>query len=671
MIPAPNGKSWKRFDGFEKSLEANGPDRAKPDILVYRRFDARVPQNDPEDEKRAAEQERKADQFFSSYFENSDGANSRAFSPYQGLTQFEENLTNHLNDLIVSKIPKLEANQGTPPPINGNPYLGLYHFDFHHSDRFFGRNKAIREVLSLLKRQDLAGHPFVLIYGASGYGKSSLMRAGVAPRLTAPGFLDDHPDPITQWRRVLISPSLANGNPIEALAHALLSPEDPHPDTPENAPLIGLPELTQITPHSQTNEKENYHSASLSRLLANQNSLPFVTADLIECLDQLPDTDSAEHRPGLLLQIDQFEELFTHPNATDENTYAFLQLLAHLSLTRRVWIVATMRSEYFPLLAEYSDFLPLIKNGGGYILEPPSDKELLEIIRYPALAGCMTFERHPEESNRDLSDDIYDAAVKQPDALPLLEFTLNELYLAQDIESGDRVFNYDEYEQIGRLENAIATRAEDTFETLPPHQQDAHHQIFAQLLTVQASGEGLATKARADLNSLNASHPGAPAFLEAFQKENLLITDYDPQSKQTTITLAHEALLTNWPLFKDWIDEHRIQLQAETRLQEQTQRWITNKQIYGSNAAKSYLLTEANLAEARRVETSPLFILDTETTTYLQASEKKATRKRRLVKLTVLILALLAAGAGFFGYQSAQNEKKSYQSGRENSRRSN
>jgi len=69
--------------------------------------------------------------------------------------------------LIISKIPKLTNHLETPPPINGNPYRGLSHFDYQHADRFFGRNDAIRKVLEQLKRQDIAGHPFVLIYGAS------------------------------------------------------------------------------------------------------------------------------------------------------------------------------------------------------------------------------------------------------------------------------------------------------------------------------------------------------------------------------------------------------------------------------------------------------------------------------------------------------------------------
>jgi len=413
-----SGTEWElleAFNSYEKSLRDNGENNAKPDILFYRRLDPRIPEQDPQAEKQAAAQEKNANQFFEEYFIGEDGTNARSFSPYKGIQEFEENLTNHLRDLIISKIPKLANNQDSPPPINGNPYRGLSHFDYQHADRFFGRNDAIRKVLDQLKRQDIAGHPFVLIYGASGYGKSSLMRAGVAPRLTAKGYLDEHETVVSQWRRVLISPSKAGGNPIEALVSSLLNPEQEAPDTSSGAPLFGLPELGKISPSAASGEDDFYHTASLLRLMSDPEKVGTTIDDLIRALNSIPKEDESIHRPSLLLQIDQFEELFTHPNIAEDDVSSFLFILSQLALTRRVWIIATMRSEYFPKLALYPEILPLVQNGGDYILQPPSSKELLEIIRYPALAGRMNFEKHSEQTNRDLSDEIHEAALKHPD----------------------------------------------------------------------------------------------------------------------------------------------------------------------------------------------------------------------------------------------------------------
>ena len=649
-----SGTEWEiveAFEGFEKSLAQLGPQKAKPDILIYRRLDPREPHHDPKQEALAAEQEKKAAQFFNHYFLNPDGTNARSFSPYHQESEFEDNLTAHLTDLILKRIPTLTRDY-TPPPINGNPFLGLSHFDFHHNDRFFGRNRAIREVLAKLKEQDTKGHPFVLIYGASGYGKSSLMRAGVAPRLTHPDYLDDIP----LWRRALITPSLSDGNPVESLARAILTPSDPHPDTPKNSPALGLPELASQTT-SIPDSPEKYDLASLPRLLSNPDQLPFVLADLVTSLDTLsPNKKGTKQNrgPSLLLQIDQFEEIFTSEKITHHDRQTFFALLNALSRTRRIWIIATMRSEYFPRIANYPALRSLVQSGGQYILEAPDDKELFEIIRYPALAARLSFENHPQKHNRDLSDDIYQAAQKQPDSLPLLEFTLDELYQLHDPESQNRTLTYDHYQQIGGLEGAIATHAEAAFKTLKEHQQGAHPHIFAKLVRVSSSGGSTPTKSRANLQALQDSHPGAPAFIEKFAKENLLVTDHDLTTNQTTVTLAHEALLTQWPLFKNWIDEHRPNLRAETRLQEQTKLWLEAKKT-NPKKAKGLLLTEARLAEALDLQESNLFDLDQNTHTYIQQSRKKAKRKTRILQATAIAFAFLAAGAGFLGYLSNRN----------------
>jgi len=300
-----------------------------------------------------------------------------------------------------------------------------------------------------------------------------------------------------------------------------------------------------------------------------------------------------------------------------------------------------MRSEYFPKLALYPEILPLVQNGGDYILQPPSSKELLEIIRYPALAGRMNFEKHSEQTNRDLSDEIHEAALKHPDSLPLLEFTLDELYKKQDLSKNERTLTYSDYAEIGKLEYAIGTRAQNTYENLPNQAKESVDFLFAQLITVKSSGEGLATKAQTSLKVLKSCHPGAELFIQSFQEQNLLITDYDLNTEEITITIAHEALMNNWELFKNWISTHKTQLQARTRLQEQASRYDLAK-ANPQEKEKKFLLSEANLAEAIRVRDSDIFSLPKELTKFVSLSENKAKLKSRALTSTSILFAAIA-----------------------------
>ncbi len=109
-------------------------------------------------------------------------------------------------------------------PCSGTEYeiawafRGLNVFDFEHAPIFHGRTKAIGEVLEALEAQVRAQRPFVLVVGASGSGKSSLVRAGVLPLLTQPGTIEG----IGLWRRAVTRPGAGGrgGDCFDALAAA-------------------------------------------------------------------------------------------------------------------------------------------------------------------------------------------------------------------------------------------------------------------------------------------------------------------------------------------------------------------------------------------------------------------------------------------------------------------
>ena len=137
---------------------------------------------------------------------------------------FEENLEKHLRKRIEERLTAdgvlVDGETYLPPATwKGSPFRGLRVFEFEHQPIFFGRTRPTAEALDVLRQNALAGHPFVLILGMSGSGKSSLARAGVVPRLVqSPRTIDG----VDLWRRAIVRPG-EGASPLDALAAALVT----------------------------------------------------------------------------------------------------------------------------------------------------------------------------------------------------------------------------------------------------------------------------------------------------------------------------------------------------------------------------------------------------------------------------------------------------------------
>ncbi|MCW1887509.1 hypothetical protein OKA04_22425 [Luteolibacter flavescens] len=661
-----NRKDGTRFDsGTEWELEeateayeeraAAGKDgkdaKAKPDILVYRRMSDPPPGGDAGAKR---EQKKKLDAFCERFFFNKDKTIRRAFSPYETTDEFMALFEQHLEKLLLRHIrlqSGLAEDAVRPLPLEGSPFKGLGTFDFEDAPLFFGRNRPIAEALAKLKENHAAGHAFLLIYGGSGYGKSSLMRAGLAPRLTADGYLPD----VGEWCGTCLLPVEGDSPPLETLARAIV---EAIPDLGKLRDTSGKaasdPALTHskkkrkghkpqpASAHSPKSAEPVWDTARLARMLAKPEDLVFAIAAIVAGLDRV----RAGKPAHLLILIDQLEEIFTAGDVTAEMRDAYFQVLAALAMSRRVWVVATMRSEFFPRVPEHRDLFQLVRHGGGYILSPPELPELHQIIRYPALAAGLQFERHPE-TGRDLSEQIYQDAADAHDALPLLEFTLEELYQRRR----ENVLAWAAYEELGGLAGAIARRAQETYDALPSEtRREAAKQIFGELVTLDAAHEGPATRRRAKLADLREVHPGAPAFLTAFIEAKLLVTGSEHDT--ATVTLAHEALITHWPVLRQWIEDHRDLLLARRRLEDSTRLWTDG------NRSPRFFLTEGRLAEAERVATSGVFRLGDDENELVRLSRLRARRKLRIFQGATAVFAVLAVGAGALGVVARNKQRQ-------------
>jgi len=394
------------------------------------------------------------------------------------------------SDLAVIFQPPPDLEPATPR-WPGSPYPGLAAFLSKEAPIFCGRD---RHANALVERLKDPGHRFVAVVGASGSGKSSVVAAGVLPRLqqgAIPGSED--------WIVLEFTPG-----------------------GPGNDPFHALPvQLEPLLRHQ--------------RLRARDIDQKLRTGGLSALVQQALDRrDHAE----LVFFIDQFEELFT---LCDESyRRPFIHMLSQAASTPRLRVVVTLRSDF---TAHCIDKLAGLLTAGFYALPPPDVAELYEMITRPAALAGLTFE--PD----DLPWRILDDTGREPGALALMAFALSELYQARTPED---MLTLEAYEELGGVTGVLGRRADETYGKLDAASQAALGTVFKELVEVDAE-RGVPTRKRALLQSFE-HDTAALALIEALTEARLLVRSSPDDRGAPMVEVAHEALLRHWGLLSDWIE---------------------------------------------------------------------------------------------------------------------
>jgi WD40 repeat protein/class 3 adenylate cyclase len=462
-----------------------------------------------------------------------------------------------------------------------SPFRGLEAFEFENAELFFGRARAIAACTERLEQQAASGKAFLLIYGMSGSGKSSLLRAGLLPSITRPGAVAG----IEFWRRCLIRPS-EGPDPVSSLAAGLIR---------EGA----LPELAC----------EPAALAQICRVSPDR-----ALARIRQALAQAAaGAGSAPSQMRLIVAVDQMEELFT---TEDEPTSreALVRLLAALAGSGLAWVIATIRSDFFHRCGEIPGFTALKDGLGSYELLPPTGPEIAQIIREPARAAGLRYEESAERGRLD--DVLQAAAAADPRSLPLLEFMLDALY-----EAGRerRVLTFAAYRALGGLEGAIARCADEVVDALAPDIQEELPIVLRTLTTVRP-GDETAT-ARPALRGEVAGTPQRLALIEALVAARLLVSDEDAGG-HVFVRMAHEALLNRWPRAGDIVTANRTFLETRARLTADAHRW------HSDNRNQDLLLPSGKrLAEGEELLLSRREEVDDQVIEYIEASSRAQQKK--------------------------------------------
>ena len=477
------------------------------------------------------------------------------------------------------------------------PYRGLFHFRPNDAEVFFGREIFVEELYSATKTRN-----FIPVLGASGSGKSSVVLAGLVPKLQKEGH----------WQFTHFRPG-SNPDPFYALAEALVPLYRSEIDSTDK--------ITQASKLAESLKDGTPLSRIFSSIQRNQPN----------------------HR--VLLIADQFEEIYTLCN-DEEIRRKFLDcLLASLgtptSLSSSATVlVTTMRADFLGNALSYPPFADLLRSADIKI-RSMNREELSAVIEKPVQKLEVTFEAGlVERILKDVED--------QPGNLPLLEFALTELW---NKRTGKQL-THKIYEEIGQVEGALARHADEKYGNLTDEEKDKVRRIFIQLVR---PGEGTEDTIRIAMKTELGEQSWS--LVKQLADARLVVTSRNATS-QETVEIVHEALIRNWEELREWMNKDRVFRAWQERLRSAKRQWEATNKDPGS------LLRGAFLVEAEEELTERPEDLIAEKEFIRQSIQerdrllKENEERRKLQLIAVSITSVVFAGLTIFASFQWSEAKK-------------
>jgi formylglycine-generating enzyme required for sulfatase activity len=446
----------------------------------------------------------------------------------------------------------------------GNPYRGLESFDDAHRACFFGRAREVAAIVEKLRTE-----PVVVVAGDSGVGKSSICKAGVVPRVAESSLFAS--------RAVRVVQLVPGRDPLARLAHALAEIVS---DDAATVRARLLDEPTEVL-------------RSIGRAVGEQTVVIFV---------------------------DQIEELFTL--VSPEEAAAFGQVLASLALSGSLLrVLACVRGDFLARLAALPGLGAEVARA-PYLLRPLGADKLREVVVVPARRSGVSFE------SPATVDQLIKFAMSSEGALPLLQFTLAELWEARD--RGKNIIGADTLARLGGVDGTFERHADRVLATFAAPELASARRWLSRLVTPEK------TRASLTEDELRQRSPEERAVLEALVAGRLVVVRGD--GEMTFYELAHEALITRWSKLGRWLDEDARLRSAVQRLGAAAKEWDR------LGRRGDGLWTGRQLADAEAIERAEL---DARERQFLGASRARRRRGRLLAAalpvaaLGVVLLAVL------------------------------
>ncbi|WP_375514187.1 caspase family protein [uncultured Nostoc sp.] len=406
------------------------------------------------------------------------------------------------------------------PPLNpeNNPYRGLESYEEKHSNLFFGRKNLIKQLYQQVvsNKQTLT-----VVLGASGTGKSSLMKAGLLKRLRDSQEHKFH----------ILDPMRPGESPLQALERVFSS----------NATIT-----TTITD---------------AELAKDEQALANIVKRWSQTNPQIK----------LLLAVDQFEELITlSKSKSDKEREQFQKLIknAIAKYPHSIHVVITLRLDFEDQF-QNSVLKDFWNDHTRFVVPPMTQDEFREVIEKPALEKVVYFDPP------SLVDELINEVIQMPGALPLLSFTLRQLYLKYLEERRDnRALKKEDYEKLGKVVGSLTKRANQEYERLVAEDiayKDTVPRVMLRMISLQG-GE----LARRQVPKFELVYPDeeenkrVEIVIKRFSDARLIVEN---SQGEPYVEPAHDALVQGWDKMLKWKKEQEEILTLQRRLTSAAQEW--------------------------------------------------------------------------------------------------
>src|SRR6266536_2179938 len=439
-------------------------------------------------------------------------------------------------DVLVMACPLLEQQARSPCP-----YCGLFAFQEQDASVFFGRETFTDQLVEAVQRQS----SFAIILGPSGSGKSSVVFAGLFPRLRK--------------------------EPTWLLTHL----------RPGNAPFLALATALLLLLEQEMTETDRLIESRKLATALNKGDI-----SIAEVVDRIAQKRQGSSR--VLLAIDQFEELYTlcpEPALRQQ----FLDALVKAVEAQRsqqhslMTVVLTLRADFLGQALAHRAFADVLQDA-ALMLTPMTHMELITAIEEPVRQIGVTVAP-------GLVERIVHDVENEPRQMPLLEFALTLLWERQE----KKRLTHEAYEEIGRVEGALARYADQVYEALGEDEKESVRRVSVQMVRPGEHTED--TRRLATRGEL-----GEEGWILArrLSDKRLVVTDVTPNGQETA-EIVHEALIQRWTRLQTWMNADRAFREWQERLRATLHQWEESKQDEGA-LLHGALLTEAKYWLEKRSE---------------------------------------------------------------------
>ena len=397
-----------------------------------------------------------------------------------------------------------------------SPYQGLKPFGVDDAKHFFGREEAIKILLNTLRDQ-----PAVVVVGPMGSGKTSLVTAGVIPKLKSRMFAE-------------------NRNPVFLVV------------IPRTDPFADL--LRSI------------HEAAVDPALPKLGSW---ISEQKEKLERAPEDLRAlletvfTDRPVITI-VDQFEQVFTlctDPEARERFAKALISICPRAQVPNRTVIIVDERFQQQAL--QLAVLKPLVESPAArFYPPPPTAAEVQRIIESPATTVGLKFDEGiVEDLAREVAGDVK--------ALPTLQFILNKLW---NERARDRI-TWEAYRKVGRPREALIRTSDAVFGSFPPDEQNTARKVFLELVHPTVEGGIVRRRIRRDVLMQIDAPDRVTRVLQRYVEAGLIQLTPGTDRDGDRFDVIHEVLINNSPRLRDWLQREREQSEKKLQLMATARLW--------------------------------------------------------------------------------------------------